>query len=131
MRDPGHKFLRLDQWFPCLRIPDELVAFLFLNTGESTDEQYSFISMLVVNLDIAEHENVSVATHHALDSNVAELSFRMRGDLVVFTFDEMINNVRGNAILAPVIAEPLHAALIGALDDAAGVREPAEGAGVR
>lgn len=86
--------------------------------------------MLVVNFDIAEHENVSVAAHHALDSNVAELSFWVRSNLVVLTLDEMVDNMRGDAILASVIAEPLHAALIGALYDAAGVREPAEGAGV-
>lgn len=123
MRDPRDEFLWLDKRLPSFGIPHELIALLFLNTGKSTDKKYSFVSLLIVDFNITKHKNISISAHHALDSNIPKLSLRVRSNLIMFTFDKMVNNMRGNAVLAPVITKPFHTAFIGALYHTAGVRK--------
>ena len=115
--------------FPLLGVPFELRGFFIGDAGGAADEDDAVLAAFS-HLDEAENENVGVSADEAFNGEVSELSLGMCGYFVVFGFDEMEDDVRGEAILPLFIAEPFSACFVGAADNAGFVADCAEGAGV-
>lgn len=94
MANPADQLLLLNQRLPSLRTPRKIITLLILNAGHATDKEHSLL-VAIHNLDEAKHKDIRIAADNALDGKIAKLALRMRGNLVMFRFDEMVDHVGG------------------------------------
>lgn len=98
LRDPWYNFFLLYDWLPFLWVPLKLGGFFIGHAGRSADKDNAGVVALF-DFNESEDKYIGVATDEALDSQISKLSFRMSADFIMFGFDEMEDDVRGEAII--------------------------------
>lgn len=127
---PRNDLFGLNQRLPGLGIPFKIITLLLINTRHSTDKNDGLVTW-IINLNIAQNENIRISAYHTLYSHIPKLPLRMRTNFIMLRFNKMKDKMRSKPIFSLIITEPFPTSLIGALHHAIRIRYSTEGASMR
>ena len=109
--------------------PFKLSRFFFVDAGSSADKDgAAFVSFF--HFHKSQHKDIGIAADEAFHCKISKFTLGVGGDLVMFAFDQVKDDVGCKPSLSFFIAEPLSAGFVATLDHAAFIFEGAVGAGV-